>query len=528
MRVKLLYNARVYTMDEHQPRTSALLIEGERILAWGEEALEWGRESGAMAIDLRGATIWPGLCDAHLHLKHYALALRKVDCETESLEQCLERIAARARQTPPGEWILGHGWNQNRWGRWPTAEDLDAVAPHHPVYLTAKSLHAAWVNRLALQQAGITANTPEPPDGRILRDAHGEARGILLESAMKLVERVIPEPQGEALVRLIEEAQDALHRLGITAVHDFDGPDCFQALQTLQQRGRLTLRVVKSIPLPLLSEALALGLRSGFGNDFLRIGAVKIFMDGALGPRTAAMFEPYLEEPQNHGILNLDGEELAEIGRRAAAGGLSLAIHAIGDRANHEALQGLAQVRMFERERRLSPLRHRIEHVQLLHPQDTRRLAELGIVASMQPIHAPSDRAMAERYWGANRLPYAYAWRTQREAGARLAFGSDAPVEAPNPFWGLYAAVTRRHPQFPSAPWYESQALSLQEALEAYTLTPAWLAGMEDRLGKLAPGYFADLLVLEADPFELASETWKDFRPRAVMVGGEWIAGGES
>ncbi len=521
--MKLLYNARIYTLDPRLPRTSALLVQGERILAWGEEALHRAREEGAELIDLNGQTIWPGLCDAHIHLKHYALSLRKVDCETASLPECLERIAEQARHTPPGEWILGHGWNQNTWGRWPDADDLDAVAPDHPVYLTAKSLHAAWANRLALQRAGITRTTPDPPNGRIVRRSDGEASGILLESAMRLVEQVIPEPQGEALLPLIEKAQAALHRMGITAVHDFDGPDCFHALQTLQQRGRLTLRVVKSIPLPLLSEAVALGLRSGFGNDFLRIGAVKIFMDGALGPRTAAMFDPYLEEPQNYGILNLDGEELAEIGRRAATAGLALAIHAIGDRANHEALNGLAKVRAFEQEQGLTPLRHRIEHVQLLHPQDTKRLAELGIVASMQPIHAPSDRFMAERYWGAARLPYAYAWRTQQEAGARLAFGSDAPVESPNPFWGLYAAVTRRHPQRTESAWYEEQTLSLLEALQAYTVTPAWIAGMEDRLGRLAPGYFADLIVLENDPFEVSPDEWKDWHPRAVMLGGEWI-----
>ncbi|MFO3796531.1 MAG: amidohydrolase, partial [Anaerolineales bacterium] len=315
----------------------------------------------------------------------------------------------------------------------------------------------------------------------------------------------------------------ALHRLGVTSVHDFDGADCFHALQVLRERGRLTLRVIKSVPLSLLSEALALGLRTGFGDDFLRIGGVKIFMDGALGPRTAALFAPYLEEPQNYGILNLDGEELAEIGRRAVKGGLSLAIHAIGDRANHEALEGLARVRAFEREAGLPPLRHRIEHVQLLHPQDGERLAQMGIVASMQPIHAPSDRLMAERYWGVARLPYAYAWRRQLEAGAHLIFGSDAPVESPNPFWGLYAAVTRRHPQDSSPSWDADQAISLPHALHAYTAAPAWVAGMGDRLGRLMPGFLADLLVLEQDPFDLPPQEWKDSRPIAVMVGGEWV-----
>ncbi|MEW5830326.1 MAG: amidohydrolase family protein, partial [Chloroflexota bacterium] len=309
----------------------------------------------------------------------------------------------------------------------------------------------------------------------------------------------------------------------LTGVHDFDGRDCFAALQMLHSRGSLKLRVTKSLPLDLLPQAAALGLRSGFGDDRLRIGSVKAFMDGALGPRTAAMFQPYEREAENRGILNMDSEELYEHSRLAAESGLGMAVHAIGDRSNHEALEAFARLRRFERERGLPARRHRIEHVQLLHPADARRLAELGLIASMQPIHATSDMEMADRYWG-GRAALSYAWRTQLEAGARLAFGSDAPVESPNPFWGLRAAVSRRRADGAPGPdgWRGEQRLSLSDALAAYTTGAAYAAGMEDRLGQLAPGFYADLIALEEDLFTRHPDSLLELRPVAVMVGGDW------
>jgi predicted amidohydrolase YtcJ len=247
-------------------------------------------------------------------------------------------------------------------------------------------------------------------------------------------------------------------------------------------------------------------------------------MDGALGPRTAAMFQPYLSEPENRGILNMDAEELFEVGCKAVEGGLSLAVHAIGDRANHEVLDAYEQLRRFERDRGLPPLRHRIEHVQVIHPDDAGRLAELGIIASMQPIHATSDMRMADQYWG-ERAAFSYAWRTQLQQGAKLAFGSDAPVESPNPFWGLHAAITRQLAD--GSPgingWYPEQRLSMQEAIQAYTLGAAYAAGTEGRSGKLAPGYYSDLIVLEQDPFVIPPADLLELSPKATMVGGEWV-----
>jgi predicted amidohydrolase YtcJ len=481
-----------------------------------------------------GRVILPGLTDAHIHLQEYALSLQIVDCEAETKEEILCRVAERVRQAPQGEWVRGHGWNQNLWasplmggtggGSWPSAADLDPVAPHNPVYLTAKSLHVSWVNSAALKSAGITASTADLLNGRIQRDSRGQPTGILFEDAVKLVEAVIPEPAPEALAKNFQQLIPDLWRMGLTGVHDFDKRTCFQALQLLHERGDLLLRVLKSIPLDLLPQAAALGLRSGFGDDFLRIGSVKLFADGALGPHTGAMFDPYVDEPQNRGILILDGEQLFEHGRLAAESGLSLAVHAIGDRAVHEALEGFTRLRAYENKRRLPALRHRIEHVQTIHPRDSGRLAELDIIASMQPVHAPSDMLMADRLLG-ERAALSYALRMQLQHGARLAFGSDAPVENPNPFHGLHAAVTRRRADGSPGPegWFPEQRLRVRAALEGFTLGPAYAAGMEDRLGQLSAGFLADLIVVETDPFTCDPAELFAIRPVATMVGGEWV-----
>jgi predicted amidohydrolase YtcJ len=423
--MKILHNARIHTLDAAHPVASAIVIDGGTILAVGDDELMLECE-GADCEDMGGRVILPGLIDAHIHLQEYALSLRAVDCEVDGKEEILHRVAERVCQVHGGEWVRGHGWNQNTWGgEWPTAADLDAVAPDNPVYLTTKSLHAAWANRAALKLAGIGSSTPDPINGHIQRDVRGDPTGILLEDAVKLVETLIPEPAPEALANEFQHIFPRLWRMGLTGVHDFDRRTCFQALQILHERGDLHLRVVKSIPHDLLPQAVALGLRSGFGDDFLRIGSIKYFADGALGPHTGAMLESYVDEPQNRGILLMDNEQLFEQGCLAVENGLSLAIHAIGDRAVHEVLEGFTRLRVYERERGLPALRHRLEHVQTIHPDDAGRLAGLDIIASMQPIHAPSDMVVADRLLG-GRAAFSYAWKTQAQHGARLAFGSDA------------------------------------------------------------------------------------------------------
>ncbi|MBI4762727.1 MAG: amidohydrolase [Chloroflexota bacterium] len=534
--MRLLHNARIYTQNPAQPAASAIVIDRDRIIAVGGTDELFNRFTRAEPENMGGRFIFPGLTDAHIHLQHYALSLQKVDCETDTLEECLRRVAERVKQAKPGEWILGHGWNQNTWlsspaGRGaagegvPHASHLDAIAPNNPVYLTAKSLHAGWVNTAAMRLANITSQTADPPNGRIQRDAHGNPTGILLETAMSLASDVIPAPSLQQIAEAIERAQPILWRMGLTGVHDFDRREAFMALQTLHAQGKLKLRVLKNLPVELLDHAHELGLRGGFGDDMLRIGNVKVFMDGALGPHTAAMFQPYLGEENNRGILNMDSEELFEHGRKAASLGMGMTVHAIGDRANHEVLNAYEQLRRYETENHLPALRHRIEHVQVLHPDDLSRLGALNVIASMQPIHAISDMKMADDYWGAERSRYAYAWRTQLDNGARLAFGSDAPVESPNPFWGLHAAITRRRADgSPSADgWYPEQKLTLAQAWEAYTLAPAYAAYMENRLGRLAPGCLADLIVLEKNPFDCHADELFAMHSSATMVNGEWV-----
>lgn len=522
--MKIIYNARVYTLDKSCPVASAIVIDNGRILAVGEEDDLTTRFEDAEKHDLGAGIILPGLIDAHAHLQRYALSLKMVNCETESLEDCLHRVERTIRNSQPGEWVLGHGWNQNDWAAWPSASELDTIAPNNPVFLTAKSLHAAWTNSLALSQANVNEDTPDPDNGHIQRDSSGHPTGILLESAAELVKRTIPDQSVDEVAQAIEQAQSTLWQLGVTGMHDFDQRACFMALQRLHANKLLKLRITKSIPVEDLHAAVRLGLISGFGDDFLRIGPIKIFMDGALGPRTAAMFQPYLNEPVNRGILNMDAEQLFEIGCQAVEGGLSLAVHAIGDRANHEALNAFQKLRQFEVERNLLPLRHRIEHVQILHPGDANRLAQLDIIASMQPVHATSDMYMADEYWG-ERSNYSYAWKTQLKHGAVLAFGSDTPVESPNPFLGLHAAVTRRRPDGMPGPggWYGEQRITLSEALEGYSYGPAYAAGMEYRLGKLAPGYCSDLIVLDQDPFEIEPAGLLELKPLATMVAGDWV-----
>ena len=523
----VIHNARIHTLDPRQPLAEALAIDSGSICAVGTENEISAAFGTAQKYNAEGRSIIPGLIDAHMHLETYALGMQKVDCETNSRAECLARVAERARNTPPGTWILGHGWNQNNWAEgFGNPLKLDETAPQHPVYLTAKSLHAGWANSMALRLAGINAQTADPLDGRLGRNADGTPNGILFESAMGLMEKAIPEPNAAQVEQAIIEAQDRLLRMGLTGLHDFDRRRCFAALQHLHNEGYLRLRVTKSIPLEDLPHAAQLGLRSGFGDDWLRIGSIKGFADGALGPHTAAMIAPFEDDPQNTGILMLDAEELFEQGRLAVDSGLSLAIHAIGDRAVHEVLQAFSQLRDYEAaQQKLDSerLRHRIEHVQLIHPADQARLGELGIIASMQPIHATSDMVMADRFWG-QRAALSYAWRTQLEHGARLAFGSDAPVESPNPFWGLHAAVTRRRDDgSPGAEgWYPEQRLKLGEALHGFTSGPAYASGMEARSGRLAPGYLADLLVLDRDIFEIDPQAIKETRPTATMVGGAW------
>ncbi len=520
----ILRNLTAYTLDPRRPRVSALAIRAGQIVSAGAEAEAWAVLPHATQVDLGGRVVLPGLIDAHLHFEWYSLGLQAVDAETETLPECVARVAEKTHTVPRGHWITGHGWNQNRWERFPTAQDLDSVAPEHPVFLRAKSGHAGWANSAALKLAGLTAAAVAPPGGEIGRDAAGQPTGLLLEDAMALIERHIPPPSETQLADLMRPAMEQAWRYGLTGVHDFDGRRSLAAWQILRERGQLGLRVVKMMRGAYLDHAIRLGLRSGFGDDWLRLGNVKVFLDGALGPRTARLLAPYEGEPDNTGITVTDPEDLYELATRAAAHGLAMTTHAIGDKANHDLLDVYARLRVEEAERGPEArLRHRCEHVQLLHPDDYARLGHLNVVASMQPLHATSDMLMADRYWGA-RSAGAYAWRTQLNAGAPLAFGSDAPVENPNPFWGLHAAVTRRRADGTPGPdgWYPDQRLTVAEALHAYTLGAAYAGYMEGRVGSLTAGKLADLIVIDRDIFVEDPQAIRDTVVLGTLIGGEW------
>jgi len=531
----VLTNGRFHTMDPAFPLAPAIAIRRDTILAVGDnDSMKALLAPGGEWVDLDGRAATPGLVDAHVHFQGYALHLQRVDLTgTTSLADALQRIQAHCARQQTGQptnhstrWLQGRGWAQDDWTdrAFPTAVALDSVCPDQPACLHDKSGHAAWVNSRALRLAGLDAATPDPPGGHLQRDADGRLTGILFEDAIDLVTRHIPPPTPEEIAAAMQTAQQQCWQLGLTGIHDFDGRACFQALQHLHQNGQLGLRVLKNIPVYRLDHAIGVGLRSGFGDDWLRLGGVKIFADGALGPRTAAMLAPYENDPDNRGIVVTDKEEMHAYASRASAAGLSVTVHAIGDRANHDILDVYAAVRQEEAARAVpGALRHRIEHVQLLHPDDRHRLAQLGIIASMQPIHATSDMVMADSYWGA-RARYSYAWRTMLDSGATLVFGSDAPVETIAPLPGLHAAVTRRRPNGAPGPagWYPEQRLSLPEAVHAYTFAAAVTSGQTARQGSLTPGKLADLTIFDRDIFTISPDQLLEAGIAATLVGGEF------
>jgi predicted amidohydrolase YtcJ len=526
----LITNANLYTVNPAQPRASAIAIANDRIVAVGsDDEINAVHLPNAQHLDLNGAFVAPGFIDAHLHLGMTGLAMQYVNVyEVKTKREAIERVRARAAQTPPGQWILGQGWMHTLWGSdaFPTAADLDEATRNHPVVLSAKSGHATWANSMALQMAGISANTPDPEGGHIVRDAQGNPAGTLLENAMDLVGRVVPSPTPEQNEEATVAAMHAMNQRGLTGVHCMGGDGSaayFKTYQRLRAQHRLSLRIVTQLPASVLEGAIQAGIRSGLGDNWLRIGGVKFFADGALGPRTAAMLAPYENEPDNVGISTLERETLIETVLTCNKHGLAAYIHAIGDRANHDVLDA------FELSKRQAtpgslPLRNRVEHAQILYPADIARFAELDVIASVQPIHATQDMEMAESHWGA-RCATAYCTRSLRDSGARLAFGSDSPVEDFNPLVGMHAAVTRRRANGLPGPqgWYPEQRVSIDDAIHAYTLGAAYAGGMEREIGSLEAGKLADLVVLSHDITAIPPMELLGVQVQRVMLNGEWI-----
>ncbi|RPI51640.1 MAG: amidohydrolase, partial [Chloroflexi bacterium] len=511
-------------------RALAISVSSGRIVAVGDDA-EMKALLGpeGQAVDLGGRTAVPAFADSHIHVMSWSLRLRQIDLAgVPALDKALARVAARAEATPTGQWLTGRGWDHSLWsgGGFPTRHDLDGVAPDHPVWLRRKCGHAGWANSRALALAGITAGTPDPAGGAIERAADGEPTGILKETAMSLVSDLIQEPTMAEATEAIQAATAAAHRHGLVSVHTMEGPDALRAFQQLHAGGELDIRVLIQIPEENLEAAVCLGLRSGLGDDRLRIGGVKIFADGALGARTAAMLAPYEGEPDNLGIAIAGAEALTGMVRQAGRAGLAAFVHAIGDRANRDVLDAV------EASRRAGEglhLRHRIEHVQILHPDDVPRLARLGVVASMQPLHATQDMLLADALWG-RRCAGAYAWRSLLDSGAVLAFGSDAPVEDLSVLSGIHAAVTPQRPDGSPGPegWIPQERLSAAEALRAYTVGAAYAGGEEAIKGTLSPGKLADVAVLSRDILTIAPAEILDTEVVATLLDGKFVYRQES
>jgi predicted amidohydrolase YtcJ len=508
----ILENGLIRTMDPSLPTARALAIAGDRIV--GGVGVHETALASPETVDLAGLTVLPGFTDSHVHFAQWSLAQRQVRLEgVASLDEAVARVAGAASGARPGRWLRGLGWRSGEWHPQvePTRQVLDAVTGDVPTALMAKDGHSIWINTAGLAAAN---GDLQVPGGVVELDEQGEPTGVLREeSAWHFRETYVVTPDDEWVDAMRAGIKLANSR-GVTAVHDKDGwMGILRWWQTLRDEGSLSLRVWQSLPWEQLPEIQALGLRSGIGDDLLRIGYIKVFMDGTLGSKTARLLD-------GSGVEITSREHFEDIVRRAARAGFPVGVHAIGDQANRDALDGFEAA---AEEWRPQGLRPRIEHAQLVAEEDFRRFGVLGVAASVQFSHGPSDRDLADDTW-AGMTDRAYAWRSLLDGGALLANGSDAPVEELDPLFGLRAGVARSMDERDA--WHPEQAVTIEEALVASTVNPAWLAGDEKRRGSLVPGKVADLVVLDRDPVETPPAELADIRVVATMLGGRWVHGG--
>jgi predicted amidohydrolase YtcJ len=513
----------IHTVDPGAPRAEAMAVSNGVIVAIGSaDAIERYRGPETTVIDLAGRAVIPGLIDAHAHVMNLGMFLRTVDLVgTTGVEEVAVRVREAAADRPAGEWILGRGWDQNDWAvkEFPTAAALDAAAPDHPVWLTRVDGHAGWASGRAMELAGITAATPDPEGGRIVRDEAGNATGVFIDNAEDLVDAAIPALGPEELAARLAAAQERMLSVGLTGVHDMGTEvEEVELFREWAEAGRLVPRIVSYLD---SSDTTLMGAldsvaaaESAEPGDRFRIRGVKFYADGALGSRGAALLEPYSDDTGNEGLLVTPPDALEAGVARALGLGLQPAIHAIGDRGNRIALEAIAAAREDGRS-------SRIEHAQVVALEDIPRFAERDVIASMQPTHATSDMYWAEGRVGPERIQGAYAWRKMLDAGVPLACGSDFPVENPNPFYGLYAAVTRQDQEgWPAGGWHPKERLTRAEALACFTRWAADAAGMGNEVGALAVGMRADFLFLDRDIMDVpAEEIWRTQVLRTVIDG---------
>lgn len=543
----LLVNGKVFTADEKFSVAEAVAVDGEKIVAVGSTTDLRAKYQAAREIDLQGKLVTPGFNDAHVHFLRGAIALLNVVLtDTKTLAEAQAKVAARVKEVKPGEWVQGRGWDHTIWRQdFPSKRDLDRIAPDNPVYLVRVDGHVAWANSAALKLAGITKDTKNPEGGEIERDASGEATGILKETAQGLVARLISPPTTEQQIKGMEMALDMARRFGITSVQDNSGYETTKLYRQFLAQDKLTVRVTEwqnfEDPVEELKRQRAEFASFKDNPSRLKLGALKGYVDGTLGSKTAAMLAPFSDDPQNSGIPRRSPEELTRMILERDKEGWQLALHAIGDRANRMALDGFEAAKRektakYKKENaavikdgvfqtvpcgleninilnsdgkpfnppqviETSPsCRHRIEHAQVVNPSDFKRFAQLGIIASMQPTHAISDKRWAESRLGEYRVLGAYSWHLMRSYGVHLPLGTDFPVESINPYQTLYAAVSRQDIDGdPAGGWQPQERLSMAEAIRAHTFESAFAEFAEKEKGTIAAGMLADLVVHSKD-----------------------------
>jgi predicted amidohydrolase YtcJ len=517
---------RVYTADSARPVAEAFAVRADRIVfVGGRQAALARRAAGTRILDLPDRTIIPGITDAHAHLLSLGLSLRNVDLVgATSFDEVVARVVARAKSAPAGTWILGFGWDQTLWPvqQFPVHDALSRAVPDHPVVLTRIDGHVLLANANAMALAGVTAATADPEGGRVVRKPRTEEpTGVFVDNAMGLVRRAVPPPSADDTKQALLSAQPEVHRWGVVAVHDARESESTTAvLGGLAQTGRLTLRVYAMVAddSAALAHAFARGPQSALYGGHLWIRCIKLFADGGLGSRGAALLVPYSDDTLNRGLVVTPPAHLQDVATRALRAGFQVATHAIGDRANRLVLDA------YEAALREVPTRDhrfRIEHAQVLSPEDIPRFAHLGVIPSMQTTHQTTDMRWAEARLGRERVKGAYAWRSLLATGVIIPNGTDFPVEAVNPLLTFHAAVTRQNADNqPPGGWYPAQRMTRQEALESMTLWPAYAAFQEQVMGSLSSGKYADFVVLDHDIMTVEPEAILQTHVVATYVGG--------
>jgi predicted amidohydrolase YtcJ len=541
----VLINGKVFTSDARGSIAEAVAVDGERIVAVGTSRDIESRFEGARTVDLKGRLVTPGFNDAHIHFLGGGLSLLRVNLlGAKSLAEAKARVAARVSEAKPGVWITGRGWDHTLWGgEWPTKKDLDEVAPANPVILQRVDGHTSWANTLALRKGGVTRETPDPQGGEILRDARKEPTGILKETAAALVTRVLPEPTREEKLEAINRALAEARRYGITSVQDsISGYETLALYRELLAEEKLTVRVSEwldfSQPVEVLKRERDEFAALKVDPLRIRISALKGYVDGTLGSRTSAMLAPFSDDPHNSGIPRLPPEQLTRMTVERARAGFQITFHAIGDLANRMALDAFEAAnkqlgigywkRSFQHQgltaMQLESPRHRIEHAQVVAPTDFARFRDLGVIASMQPSHAISDKRWAQERLGEYRVLGAYSWHTMMAHGVHVPFGTDWPVEPINPYLGLYAAVTRQSVEGePAGGWWPEERISIEDAIRNYTTESAYASFEERDKGQIAEGMLADLVVHSKDLLTAAPQEILRTEPDMTVFNGRVV-----